>query len=179
MVDPLTRDRAVHRLLYLAIAALILFLRLLPVNPAGHSFPGPDLMLAFTFAWLMRRPDYVPVLLIVAVYVVEDMVFWRPLGLWPLLMLLATEWLRTREESLRDLPFLLEFALIGGLWFAMVLARRLILALVFSESVPFGMELLRLLATLAAYPLVVALLQTGLGLRRAAPGEVDDFGQRR
>jgi rod shape-determining protein MreD len=40
------------------------------------------------------------------------------------------------------------------------------------------MELLRLLVTLAAYPLVVVASRLALGLRRAAPGEVDALGHR-
>ena len=67
MVDPLTTRRLAHRALYVALAAVILFLRLLPVNPMAHGIPGPDLMLAFTLAWVLRRPDFVPALLIVAV----------------------------------------------------------------------------------------------------------------
>lgn len=178
MVDPLTRSRALHRLLYLGIAALVLFLRLLPVNGGASSFPGPDLMLALTFAWVMRRPDYVPAVLIVLVYLVEDMLFFRPIGLWPLLVLLATEWLRRREESLRDLPFLFETALIGAVWLAMLVAQRLVLLVTFVEPLPLGLELLRLLMTIAAYPLVVAFSKLAFGLRRAALGEVDAFGNR-
>ena len=37
---------------------------------------------------------------------------------------------------------------------------------------PLGQDILRLIATLAAYPLVVVVLRA-FGLRRAAPGEMD------
>ncbi|MEZ5685654.1 MAG: rod shape-determining protein MreD [Paracoccaceae bacterium] len=178
MVDPATRSRALHRALYLGLAALVMFLRLLPVNGGANSFPGPDMMLALTFAWLMRRPDYVPAPLIVLAYVFEDMMFLRPLGLWPLIVLLASEWLRRREESLRDLPFLFEIGVIGAIWMAMLVLNRLVLQITFVPPPPLGLELLRMLATLAIYPVVVAFSRLAFGLRRAAPGEVDAFGNR-
>ena len=65
MVDPRSARRLGHYAIFAAIAALTTFLRLLPVNQAPGRIPGPDLMVAFTFVWLMRRPDYVPALLIV------------------------------------------------------------------------------------------------------------------
>ena len=178
MVDPLTTRRVAHRALYVALAALILFLRLLPINPVEHGIPGPDLTLAFTFAWLLRRPDYVPAALIVAVFLLEDLMYWRPIGLWPLIVLGGTEFLRARESASRDLPFVLEMAIVAGVMAAMLTANRLILAVTFVEQPPLGLEILRLLMTLAAYPFVVALSRLAFGLRRAAPGEVDALGHR-
>lgn len=178
MVDPLTTRRIAHRALFVALAAVILFLRLLPVNATAHGIPGPDLTLAFTFAWVLRRPDYVPAALIVAVFMLEDLMFWRPLGLWPLIVLGATEFLRAREEGSRDLPFVLEMGLVGGTMSAMLIANRLILGLAMVEQPPLGLELLRMIVTLIAYPFVVALSKLAFGLRRAAPGEVDALGHR-
>ncbi|NCU20454.1 rod shape-determining protein MreD, partial [Candidatus Falkowbacteria bacterium] len=59
MIDPITRQQLWHIALYLAIAAVLLFLRLLPISPGTGGLPGPDLMLALTLAWVLRRPDYV------------------------------------------------------------------------------------------------------------------------
>lgn len=178
MVDPITTRRWAHRALFLGLAALVLFLRLLPVNPTSHGIPGPDMMVAFTLAWVLRRPEYVPALLIVLVFLVEDLMFWRPIGLWPLIVLAGTEFLRAREEASRDLPFAIEMALVGSVMAAMLLLNRLVLGLLMVPQPPLGLELLRMLATLAAYPFVVALSLLAFGLRRAAPGEVDAWGNR-
>lgn len=178
MVDPLTTRRLVHRALFLAIAAVILFLRLLPLSPGTGGLPGPDIFLALTLAWVLRRPDYVPAALIVAVILLEDLMFMRPPGLWSLMVLLGTEFLRRREQALRDLPFMLEWLVIGGVLAAMFLGNRAVLALVMVPQPGLGQDLLRLLATLAAYPVVVAASRLAFGLRRAAPGEVDALGHR-
>ena len=108
MVDPASASRISHRLLFVAIAALILFLRLLPLTAEPVRWPGPDLILCLTFAWILRRTDYLPAYLIVIVFFVDDLLSMRPPGLWTLLALFATEFLRSREMLLRDLPFALE-----------------------------------------------------------------------
>ena len=71
MVDPVTRARLWHRVMFVTIAALVLLLRLLPLSPSTSGFSGPDITLALTLAWVLRRPEYVPVALIVLVIVVE------------------------------------------------------------------------------------------------------------
>lgn len=178
MVDPITTRKIGYRTLYLGLAALVIFLRLLPVDRMTGGLPGPDLTLALTCAWVLRRPEYVPLLLIVSVFLFEDILFWRPIGLWTLIVLAGTEFLRAREEGSRDLPFALEWALVSGVLAAMLVAERLVLALFMVDQPSLGLELLQMLMTVAAYPAVVALSRLGFGLRRAAPGEVDAFGQR-
>jgi len=177
MVDPVTSRRIAHAGLYLGLVLIVLFLRMLPINPVSDGIPGPDLTLALTLAWVLRRPDYLPAPLIVAVFLLEDLIYWRPIGLWTLIALAGTEFLRAREEGSRDLPFVLEAVLVGGVMFGMLLANRFVLGLVMVEQPPLGREVLRMFVTFFAYPFVVALSLLAFGLRRAAPGEVDDFGR--
>lgn len=173
MVDPLTLRRTLHRALFLAIVAVTLFLRLLPLSPGHGGFPGPDLVLALTLAWLVRRPDFVPAPLIVAVFLLEDLVFLRPPGLWPLIVLLGTEFLRARRDSLRTLTFAVEWLAAAAVIAAMVLANRAVLALVMVPQPVLGQELLRLVMTVLAYPAVVLVSRMALDLRRTAPGDMD------
>ncbi|MFD2173735.1 rod shape-determining protein MreD [Rhodobacter lacus] len=177
MVDPITSRRVLHMGLYTGLVLIVMFLRMLPINPVSTGIPGPDLTLALTLAWVMRRPDYLPAVLIVAVFLLEDFMYWRPIGLWTLIVLLGTEFLRAREEASRDLPFALEMLLVGGVMVAMQVLDRFVLGLLMVEQPPLGRELLRLMMTLIAYPFVVALSLLAFGLRRAATGEVDDFGR--
>lgn len=167
MVDPLTRARLTHRALFVALALLVLFLRLLPITPALSGFAGPDLVTMVIFAWLLRRPDYVPAGLIIAMLVIEDIFFQRPFGLWPLLMLLTSEALRRNEQSLRGLPFYGEFGLVAALLFGMVTLQQLLLALTFSPRPPYGQVLFHAFEGLVAYPFLVGLAAL-LGVSRPA-----------
>jgi rod shape-determining protein MreD len=164
--------------LYLAIAAGVIFVRLLPLDSSPGELPAPDLLLAVTAAWVLRRPAHVPVGLIALVFLVCDMLFLRPPGLWTLLVVLATEFLRAREGLARELTFPLEWALVAGVLIAATLAESVVLALFLAPSASIGVALLHTLVTLLAYPAVVVALRFGLGLRRAAPGETDVLGKR-
>jgi len=178
MVDPASRQILLHRALFLGVALGVLFLRLLPLSSGASGWPGPDITLAVALAWILRRPEYVPAFLIVAVVLVEDLMFQRPPGLWALIVLGGTEFLRAREASLRDLSFALEWLTVGVLLLAMVLGNRMVLAVLMVPQPALGLSLLHYLATIAAYPLVVIASYIAFGLRRAAPGEVDAFGRR-
>jgi rod shape-determining protein MreD len=93
-------------------------------------------------------------------------------------VVLATEFLRGREALTRDLPFPLEIAMIGGVLAAATLAEALVLSVFLVPKAGLAVALSHMLITLVAYPFVVAALWLGLGLRRAATGEVDQLGRR-
>lgn len=178
MADPIALRLWTGRLFYLLIACAVVFARLLPLDSSPGAWPLPDVMLAVTFAWVLRRPEQVPPLLIVAVFLVFDLLFLKAPGLWTLLVLISTEFLRTRQGNSFDLPFATEWALVSAVLLAATLAESLILSIFVITKPPIGVALLGSLATLLVYPLVVAALRFGLGLRPAAPGEADAKGGR-
>jgi len=120
----------------------------------------------------------VPVGLIAAVMLAADFLFMRPPGLWAALVVLGTEFLRVREQGLRDLPFFVEWGLVAGVLLAMTLAEAATLLVFVVDQPSLGLTLIQLIMTILAYPLVVGVTAFGMGLRRAAPGEVDDMGHR-
>ena len=178
MADPVASARIGYRSLYLGLSALLIFLGLLPLSTLPPDWPGPDLVLCLTIAWVLRRPDYAPALSLVAVFLVSDLFAMRPPGLWALIVLIGTEFLRSREALTRDLPFALEWAMVGAVIAAMALANWLILALFMVPQIALGPVVMQLLSTLFAYPAVVALSHVFLGLRKVAPGAVDALGHR-
>lgn len=178
MVDPASASRISHRLLFVAIAALILFLRLLPLTAEPVRWPGPDLILCLTFAWILRRTDYLPAYLIVIVFFVDDLLSMRPPGLWTLLALFATEFLRSREMLLRDLPVALEWAVVAASVMVMTVANRLVLSVLMVPQGGFDLTILQVLSTLAAYPVVVFANVWLLGLQRRTGGASDGMGIR-
>ncbi len=176
MVDPITSRRWLYRGLFLLISALVAFFQLLPLDLSAGRWPGPDIMVALTFAWVLRRPDFVPVLLIGLVFLVSDLLFLRPPGLWAGLVVLGAEFLRSREPQSRDLPFLVEWAMVSGVLIAMILASRLIQFVFVINQPSFGLVTLHLAATILSYPIVVAVSSMVFGIRKIVPGEVDQLG---
>ncbi|MCF1709121.1 rod shape-determining protein MreD [Tabrizicola sp. J26] len=167
-----------YRGLYVLIAAMLLFLRLLPLGSEAGSWPGPNLLLAMTFAWVLRRPDYVPALLIAVVILLEDMLTMRPPGLWAAIVVVAAEFLRGRANLTREVSFIIEWLIVGVVMAASVLAYRLFLSLVMLPQVSLGQSLIQLVLTILSYPVVVAVSRLALGVRKPATGEVDAYGRR-
>ena len=166
------------RALFVALALTSLFLRLLPLPHDPGALPGPDMMLCLILAWVVRRPDYLPMPLILIAVLVEDLVLMRPPGLWTAVTVLATEFLRSRTILTREISFAVEWMLVAGVMLSMMLANRLVLALAFSAQVPLGAALVQILWSIALYPLIVGLSRLAFDLRKPASGEVDDYGRR-
>jgi rod shape-determining protein MreD len=135
-------------------------------------------MLCLMLAWVTRRPDYLPAMLIVAVVLVEDLILMRPPGLWAAIVLVATEFLRARSALTRELGFLPEWFLIGIVMFAMLAAFRLIQGVAFLDQPGFGYAFAQTAMTILCYPLVAWVLHLALGLKKPSTGEVDAWGRR-
>ncbi|MGB3554049.1 MAG: rod shape-determining protein MreD [Jannaschia sp.] len=166
-----------YRLLFAALAFVILFFSLLPFGVADEGLPGPDLILCMTFAWLLRRPDYVPVWLLVPVLLLDDILLMRPLGVWTLVVLLAAEYLRRRVDHTEAQTFGSEIVLVSGVIVAAFIANHAIMLLLLAETPPLAGQALHALATIVFYP-PVAIFSQLIGVRRLAPGELDTLGTR-
>ncbi len=178
MIDAGTRQVWLHRLLFVGLALMMLFLRLLPLRSEAGDMPGPDLLLCVIFAWTMRRPDYLPALLIAAVVLLEDLVLMRPPGLWAALVVIASEFIRGRVALTRELNFGVEWLLVAGLMVGLMVVNRMIFALFLLPQANFGYALLQVVMSMIAYPVVVFLSRVVLDLHKPATGEVDAYGRR-
>lgn len=178
MVDPVRRAIWTYRGVYVLIALVLFFLRLLPMGAEAGTWPGPDVLLCLTLAWVLRRPDYLPAVLVALVVLVEDFLLMRPPGLWTAIVVLATEFLRGRAALTRELGLAMEWLLVAALMVAMLLAYRLAFALAFLPQPGFGFAMVQCVASILCYPVVVGLSHVGLSLRKPAPGEVDAMGRR-
>lgn len=166
-----------HRMLFVFVAALLLFIKLLPLDTSAGHLPGPDLLLCLIFAWTVRRPEYLPVMLIVGVVLLEDILLMRPPGLWTALVVMASEFIRSRVALTRELTFSVEWLLVAGLMVAAFLAYRLVFAMALLPQPGFGFAAVQIVWSVVAYPAVVMVSRFGLDLRKPATGELDAYGR--
>ena len=178
MVEGVRSSVWLYRGIFLLLALVLLFLKLLPLGSLAGDWPGPDILLCLIFAWAVRRPDYLPVLLIGAVVLLEDLILMRPPGLWTALVIIATEFIRSRVALTRELSFPAEWLLVAGLMVGLLLANRLAFAIAFVPQPGFGFSLLQTLWSILCYPLVVIASHFAFDLRKPATGEVDAYGRR-
>ncbi len=159
------------RALYVALALGVIFFHLLPLNTHPARWAPPDLLVALTLAWVVRRPDHVPVLSVAGVMLLADLLFQRPPGLWALLTVLAAEYLRPGPASRGETGMIGEWLGFGLAVLVMMVVNRMILAMLAVPQAQMSLEMSRLVLTVAVYPLVVLFLQGLLRVRRPAPGD--------
>lgn len=165
------------RAVYLGLALIVLFIHLLPLQTTPRGFAGPDLLVAITFAWVLRRPDFVPPLAIAGVMLVADMLLQRPPGLWSLLVLLASEWLKGQDRRLRENTFFAEWVTVAIALAAITMLYRLVLGVLIVSPGTLFLVLMQYGTTVLVYPVAVAVSALVFGVRRSAPGEFDPVGR--
>ncbi|WP_372603178.1 rod shape-determining protein MreD [Actibacterium sp.] len=179
MIAPITGHRWLFRLIFVGLCALILFFQVLPLHTAPPRVPGPDLMLCLAFAFVQRRPDFVPLFLLTVVFLMADFVLMRPPGLWTALVLLASEFLRNRHIGTGEVPFPAEWLLTAAAISAVYTLYVLVLGLSGAVSPAKGMLVMQAVFSILCYPVVVAIVHLGLKLRRPSPGDTEAVGRLR
>lgn len=177
MAESPVAQRWFGRFWFVALTLFLVFLQLLPLQTVPRTWAPPDMMLAITLAWVARRPDLVPALSIVFVFLLADLLYLRPPGLLALVVLLATEFLRTRSETLRSGSFAFEWTTVALIIVAITLANRAFLAVAASHQAPLALAMFQMMMTILAYPVAVLVSFLAFGIRRPALGEVDAFGR--
>ncbi len=129
--------------------------------PFGKAVGGgtfPDILYCLMVAWVIRRSATAPLLLVLLLAIIGDVMMMRPLGLWALLLVLATELMRYSEKTLYEVPFVIEWIYVSLLFLLLQLAQNLIFFVTFSETYPLADILWYFLATSLVYPVIVLFL---------------------
>lgn len=166
------------RIAFVAVFAALVFAAILPLDTMPPVWAGPDLLLALTLVWAIRRPDLLPLPVVAALWFMTDLLLQRPPGLMTALVVLLTEFLRRRNAALRSMPFLIEWLAASAGIIAVTLANRIVLAVLATPQAPFGLSLMQMVMTMLAWPVVAVVARLLLGITRPAPGEVDALGKR-
>ncbi|MDA7426196.1 rod shape-determining protein MreD [Thalassococcus lentus] len=165
------------RAAYLGLTLLILFSLLLPLSLVPNRIAPPDVLVALTFAWALRRPDFVPALSIAAAVLLADLLLGRPPGLWAVLVLLAAEWLKSQDRRLRENTFFAEWLTVAVALMAITILYRLVLGVLIVERGTLFLMTMQFALTVMVYPIVTALSALLFGVRKSAPGEYDPVGR--
>jgi rod shape-determining protein MreD len=165
------------RAAFVGLALLILLANLLPLQTVPRGWAGPDVLLCLGLAWSARRPEYAPIPLLAAVFLLADFVLSRPPGLGAALAVLACNDMQTRARRVRDAGFVAEWARAALLIVGVALAYRVALAVLFVPVPPLGLSVFEVAATALCYPLAVV-ISALVGVRSVRPADLDGFGSR-
>ncbi len=173
MVDPATSRNLLGQLSFVLVALGVIFVQLLPLTTAPRIWTPPDVLLLAALAWVVRRPDYLPVWLVAAVFLLTDFLFHRPPGLFAALMVLLTEALRRRASGLWTAPFLMEWLAVSVGIAAVTLGNRMVLSIAMTPQAPLGLTLIQMGMSILFYPVIVLAAAVALGITRPTPGEAE------
>lgn len=168
----------VGRMVFIGLAMIIIFGQLLPLDTRPSVWAPPNWLLAITLTWVVRRPDYAPVFVVAGIFLLTDLLFQRPPGLWTALVVVLTEILRARTASMRDLPLLLEWGTVAMGIVAITLTYRAVVMVVMLPQQPFALTLIEMVMTIVFFPVVVLIAQFVFGVGRPALGQTDSRGHR-
>lgn len=163
---------------YLGLALAYLFFHLLPLDTMPRRWAPPDLLVALTFTWVMRRPDFVPAVSVGVAFLAADLLLQRPPGLWSALMVGGCAFLARRPDGSGESGFASEWIAVGIVLSAITLLNRLILTITFAGPAPWLLDLSQLVLTVLAYPLLAGLSQAVFGVRRLAPADASSLRNR-
>ncbi|MGR3805356.1 rod shape-determining protein MreD [Marinibacterium profundimaris] len=167
------------RLAFVALGLVVVFFHLLPLETVPRQWAPPDVLLAFTFAWVLRRPDYVPVVLVAGVFLLVDLLLQRPPGLYAALVVLGCDFLKSRANGMSEASFLGEWATVAIVLSGVMLLYRTALGLVVLQDPPLTLTLTQLLLTIAIYPLAVVISQSAMRVRKPTPADSNAMGARK
>lgn len=167
-----------YRAGYLSIGMAFILWSIIPFDLSAGALPVPDIFFCITMAYVVRRPEYVPVWSIFFVYFLRDVLTQAPLGLCTLLMVMGTEVVRGNIQAFREYIFGLEWLWIGTIFLAITATEQMLLALTLSDTPRLSGQVLLILFTVAAYPVTVGVMKYGFGITRPRPGELDAWGKR-
>lgn len=176
MADLLTSRSWLMQSVFAALCMTIIFFHLLPLYTLPGQWPAPDILICLAFAWGLRRPDYVPVLLLAGVMLLSDLMFHRPPGLLAVLVVLGHEYMQRRTAALREASFVGEWLAVALTITAITVLNRMVLFATGVDQAALGPILIQMLMTIAAYPVVVLVSQALLGVRKPAPSDGDGQG---
>lgn len=162
-----------------ALALMIMFFHLLPLETEPRFWAPPDLLILLAMAWSLRRPDFVPALSIGLVMLLADLLFQRPPGLLALLTVLGCGFLKARAAPHRESTFASEWLAVAVAVTGITTVNRLVLVLFGVQQAPLGLTVIEAVMTIAAYPLAVWASQSILGVRKLSPAEAETLVSRR
>ncbi|MDK3019594.1 rod shape-determining protein MreD [Pseudodonghicola flavimaris] len=166
------------RAAFLGLGLLIIYFHLLPLDTVPRRWAPPDFLIAFAFAWSLRRPDYAPMLIIAGIMLTADLLFQRPPGLMALLVVLGSEYLKNRAAALRGASFVAEWLAVCLTLLSITVLNRMVLAVFAVQQAQLSLSLIQMVMTMLAYPLVVLVTQSVLGVRKLTPADIEAMGGR-
>ncbi len=164
--------------LFVAFALLLLLADLLPLQTLPRAWAAPDLLFCFALVWSARRPDLVPIWLLALVFLLADLILFRPPGLLAALMLVACVNLQANSARVRSNGFMAEWFRAAAMILAVAIGDRFVSAVFLLPLPPISLVAFQVIGTAMFYPVAVIVSATVFGVRLISPSDLEAMGGR-
>ena len=148
-----------RKIIIFFIGIIIIILPISPISSQPVIIEKPDFLLCLIFGWIMLDPKNSSISILILLSFFADILWYRPLGLWPILILLGSlsiKFILTKISVdsffLKVIYFILFLITIDTLIFMTSLIGL-------TEELDFNIWFTRFIFTILSFPLIVYLLE--------------------
>jgi rod shape-determining protein MreD len=143
----------IHQILYFCIGLLIIFFQILPLQTTPQSWSGPNVLLVFFAAIVIKRPEFTSSLLIAVVFLIEDFFLMRPPGLMSSLTVLGLYILKRKFQNQEDTSLVFVWGNVAICLTLILLICYFVSKLLFIPSADLRLTIMEITVTLAIFPI--------------------------
>ena len=143
----------IHQILYFCIGLLIIFFQILPLQTTPQSWSGPNVLLVFFAALVIKRPEFTSSLLIAVVFLIEDFFIMRPPGLMSSLTVLGLYFLKRKFQNQEETSLIFVWGNVAICLTLVLLICYFVSKLLFIPSAGLRLTIMEITVTLAIYPI--------------------------
>ena len=147
-----------YQVVYFCIGLLIIFFQILPLQTTPQAWSGPNVLLVFFAAIVIKRPEFTSSFLVASIFLIEDFFLMRPPGLMSSLTVLGFYFLKRKIQYQEGNSLLFGWGSATACLTIILLLYYFISILLFIPSAGFRLTLMELIVTLALYPIFSVLI---------------------
>ena len=149
-----------HRKIIIFFIGIILII--LPISPISSQpviIEKPDFLLCLIFGWIILDPKNSSISILILLSFFADILWYRPLGLWPILILLGSLSIKLIITKVSFDSFL--FKVIYFILFLITIDTLIFMTSLIglTEELDFNIWFTRFIFTILSFPLIVYLLE--------------------
>ena len=147
------------KIIILFIGFLLVILPISPISNQPVIIEKPDLLLCLIFGWIILDPKNSSISILILLSFFADILWYRPLGLWPLLILLGSLSIKLILTKISFDSFL--FKVIYFILFLITIDTLIFMTSLIglTEELDFNIWFTRFIFTILSFPLIVYLLE--------------------
>ena len=139
-----------------------IFLIILPISPISNQpviIEKPDFLLCLMFSWILLDPKKSSISILILLTFFADILWYRPLGLWPLLILLGSLSIKLIITKISVDSFFLK--LIYFILFLIIMDTFIFITSLIglTEKLDFNIWFSRFIFSILSFPLILYLLE--------------------